>query len=466
VNKAIASLNDRIDEIFAEWDTTQSPGMALAVKKAGEIIYKRGYGMADLDHNIAIAPDTVFHCASLAKQFTAMCILLLAGDGKLHLCDDVHRHIQELPACIPPITIRQLLNHTSGLRCMLPQLTLAGWRWGDDAITRDHLIGLVRGMESLNFDPGTLWSYSNTNYFLAGEIVARRSDEKSLSEFARKRIFEPLCMTSTRFVESYGETVKNRAYGYRERNSPGDGFEKRMPNYDLTGPTNLVTTVEDLMRWDGNFDSKIVGGEAAVAELQKPDKNDYALGLWVFLYENRTPQTVWHNGTTIGHRSFWKRYNEYQLTVALLCNREFPREQEAEAYGVLDDLGQLVAIQVLEGKIPAPAPVHPRVAPKQITRGRDEPPQDLGDYVGSYYSSEIDTTFDIKPNGASLELVRHPRHKYPPVSLTPVSGDLFQVEDLTAVLPHVCVRFLRKGTVTGFRLDGRRLMNFCFAKQS
>jgi hypothetical protein len=277
-------------------------------------------------------------------------------------------------------------------------------------------------------------------------------------------------MTSTRFIESYGDTVKNRAYGYRKSDSASHGFEKRMPNYDFTGPTNLVTTVEDLMRWDENFDSPpIVGSESALAELQKPDKNDYALGLWVFIYKDGTPRSIWHNGTTIGHRSFWKRYNEFELTVALLCNREFARDQEGRVSGVLDELGQLVAIQALCGQIP----LAPRADTEcRIERGKNPPPPDLQDYVGRYYSAEIDTTFEVEPDGASLVdeaslvIARHPRHKYPRVPLTPVSGDTFKVKDLTEVLPDVSVTFLRKGAITGFRLDGRRLKNFCFAKQS
>jgi CubicO group peptidase (beta-lactamase class C family) len=205
--------NPRVDKIFARWDKPNSPGFALAVAHAGKIIYARGYGMADLDHNIPITTSTVFHACSLSKQFTAMAIMLLVGENKLKLSDHVHTLVPELKraaaapippiprgsTCTPlkPVTIGQMLHHTSGLRDQWVLAGLAGWRLGEDVISRNDVVeDLVPRMKTLNFEPGSDYSYGNTDYTLAGEIV-RRVSGVSLAEFCQKHIFKKLVMTST-----------------------------------------------------------------------------------------------------------------------------------------------------------------------------------------------------------------------------------------------------------------------------
>src|SRR5579872_5231690 len=136
-------LHERVDKVFAKWDLTTSPGCALSVMKDGQIIYKRGYGMADLDHDIPISPNTVFHVASISKQFTAAAIVLLAQDGKLSLDDDVRKYIPELPDFGSKITLRHLIFHTSGLRDQWSLLGLAGWRYSLDLITDDDVLDVM-----------------------------------------------------------------------------------------------------------------------------------------------------------------------------------------------------------------------------------------------------------------------------------------------------------------------------------
>ena len=165
----------RIDAIFSQWDKPDSPGCSLAVAKAGTTVYSRGYGTADLDHHIPNTPSTVFHAASLAKQFTAMCIMLLVGQGRLQLGDDVRRYVPELPDFGARITIADMLHHISGIRDQWVLITMAGWRMSDDVITRQDVLDLVERMETLNFPPGTNFSYSNTNYTLASLIVESAS---------------------------------------------------------------------------------------------------------------------------------------------------------------------------------------------------------------------------------------------------------------------------------------------------
>jgi CubicO group peptidase (beta-lactamase class C family) len=446
--------NPQVDSIFAEWDKTDSPGFALAVSKEGRIVYSRGYGMADLDHNIAIGPTTVFHAASLAKQFTAMAIMLLVEDRKLRLDDDVHSYIPELTSssAIPPITIEQMLHHISGIRDQWVLATMAGWHLSDDVVTRKDVVKtFVKRMTSLNFSPGTKFSYSNTNYTLASEIVKMTSG-MPLSEFCQKRIFEPLEMTSTTVIETHGEIVKNRAYGY---SGARPHFEVRMPNYDLTGPTNLQTTVEDLMRWDRNFDLKTVGGDAALSAMQTPvpASDGYGLGLYILTEDGRL--IVEHDGRDAGYRSHLIRFPDQQLAVALLCNLAL---QDAST-------GELVR------KVAAVYLGHPlSTAPE--TAAADRPTGALAslalaDYFGQYYSHEIDNVYTIVPNGSSIA-IRRPR--YDATNLAVAGPDVFLMFNFSVVLTEVLVQFNRdpQGKVDGFRMDDisglNRLSNLHFTK--
>ena len=207
--------NADVDRIFERWKKPDSPGCSVAVSRKGSLVYSAGYGMADLDHGIPNTPGTVFHAASLAKQFTAMSILLLAADKDkaLTLDDDVRQYVPELAGLKSKITIAQTLHHTSGIRDFLSLVTLAGWRLSEDAITRGDVLVLLRRMKTTDFAPaGSGWLYSNTNYFLAEQIIRTKTAGGSLADFARRNIFDPLAMKSTRFIERHGEVVANRAY--------------------------------------------------------------------------------------------------------------------------------------------------------------------------------------------------------------------------------------------------------------
>ena len=189
-----AALSAKVDQLFSIVDPRTAPGCAVAVIKDGRIVHKKGYGLADLDHDIPITPATVFQVGSIAKQFTATAILLLAQDGKLSLDDEVKKHIAEFPDFGERVTIRHLLHHTSGVRDQLQLLALTGWRYTQDLITDEDVLELVARQKALNFKPGTQHLYSNTGYTLLAQIVKRVSGQ-SFREFTTKRIFEPLGMT-------------------------------------------------------------------------------------------------------------------------------------------------------------------------------------------------------------------------------------------------------------------------------
>jgi CubicO group peptidase (beta-lactamase class C family) len=310
----------KVDALFQKMDSTISPGCALSIVRDHRVVYERGYGMADLDHNIAITPATVFHVASMSKQFTAASILLLAQEGKLSLDDPARKYIPELPDFGTPVTIRELLHHTSGLRDQWELLGLSGWRYAHDRITDADVLYVVSHQRELNFPPNTQFLYSNTGYTLLAQIVARVSGE-SFRSFTAARIFAPLGMKNTHFRDDFDEIVKNMAYGYVPS---GDTYRLGVTNFDTVGATSLLTTVEDLALWDENFYTPRVGGPALIAQLQERGKLndgellDYAAGLDIGKY--RGLNTVDHGGADAGYRSDMIRFPDQHFTVACLCN--------------------------------------------------------------------------------------------------------------------------------------------------
>ena len=309
-----------IDQIFAPWDKPDSPGASLAVIKDGKIVYERGYGAANLEHAIPITPDSIFHVASMSKQFTATCIALLAAEGALSLDDDVRRYLPEIPDYGPRITLRHMLHHTSGLRDHWSLQQLAGWR-EDDLITGDDVLEIVSRQKALNFPPGTEHLYCNSGYSLMATVVARLTG-MSLRTFAQERIFGPLGMTRTHFHDDHNEVVPGRTQAYQQRK---DGtFRISNPVFDTVGTTSLHSTVRDFARWDRNFDHPTVGDAALLDLLQTPGTLrhgtpiTYALGLSVSPYRGVT--VIEHSGGDAGYRSHYLRIPQHNLAVVLLAN--------------------------------------------------------------------------------------------------------------------------------------------------
>lgn len=315
-------LAEKVDKVFERWNRTDSPGCALGVYRDGKIVYTHGYGMANLNDDVAITPETVFHVASMSKQFTAASILLLQQQGKLSLDDDVHKYIPELPDFGEKITLRHLVHHTSGLRDQWSLLELAGWRYSQDLITDDDVMSVVVRQKELNFKPGERYMYSNTGFTLLA-LVVKRVSGLSLREFTTKNIFEPLGMTHTHFRDDHEEVIKHDALGY-EQDGKGKPYRMSLTNFDTTGATSLHTTVEDLQLWDENFYHPKVGGQTLIEQMLHRDKlnngelQDYAAGLAIGTY--RGLPTVDHNGADAGYRSDLIRFPEQHFSTAVLCN--------------------------------------------------------------------------------------------------------------------------------------------------
>jgi CubicO group peptidase (beta-lactamase class C family) len=314
------AITDQVDRIFSEWNTTSSPGCALAVVKDGKIVYEHGYGMANLELSVAITPQSVFDIGSVSKQITAMAMVLLAQDGKLSLDDDMRKYLPEIPDYGSKITVRHLLHHTSGLRNYDDLFDLEGIPEADLTTDRDAMDLIVR-QKGVNFKPGEEFLYSDTNFFLMSQIVKRITGQ-TLRQFAQDRIFGPLGMTSTHFHDDHTMIVPRRATGYAPHQ--GGGFEIDMSDFEQVGDGSVMTTVEDLYKWEQNYEHPVVGGPEAIRQLTSPgtlnngQRIPYGMGLFIDHYRGLN----WHHhsGEWVGYRAALSRFPDQHFATLVTCN--------------------------------------------------------------------------------------------------------------------------------------------------
>ena len=316
-----AEASSRVDEVFAPFTVPGSPGCAVSVTHKGAVVHASGYGLARVEAGVPITPRSVFQVASVSKQFTALATQLLVDEGRLSWDDDVREYVPELEGLTARITLRQLAHHTSGLRDQWSLLQLAGWRLETDVVSQTDVLDLLARQRRLNFSPGSGFLYSNSGYTLLAIVVERVSGEP-FRRFTARRIFEPLGMTSTHFRDEPGAVARNRADAYAA--DAEGGYRLAVPRFASVGATNLFTTLEDLARWERNFQTGQVGGRAGLALLQEPGTlrdgrlSRYGLGLVLGRY--RGALVVGHNGTAGGYQSEVLRFPEQGLGVAVLCN--------------------------------------------------------------------------------------------------------------------------------------------------
>ena len=387
----------RIDAVFAGMDSTHTPGCALGVMGEGRPVYLQGYGTANLEYDIPIDPSSVFHVASVSKQFTAFAVSLLAAEGKVSWEDDIREYVPEVPDFGETITLRHLANHTSGIRDQWSLLSMAGWRFEADVITQDDVLEITSRQTALNFPVADQYLYSNTGFTLLAVVVERVSGQ-TLKEFTQERIFGPLGMTGTHFHDDHNTVVPNRAYAYAPL-GPEEGYRISIPDFDVVGATSLHTTVEDMARWDRNFITAEVGGTEVVEGmhqrgiLRSGDTIDYALGLSRGSY--RGLPTVGHGGADAGYRSDFLRFPEQEMSVAVLCN--FPSSGPG-------GLGRQVADIVLEDLFPEPLP-DPEASEEE--HGEEPDPVPLSEAeiseLEGYYTAEFnDRPLVLRERGGHL----------------------------------------------------------------
>ncbi len=315
-----SELSQKVDQLFAEWDKTSSPGCALGVIQDGELAYRRGYGMANLEHGVPISSSSVFYIASTSKQFVASSVILAAEQGYLSLDDDIRQHVPELPDYGEKISIRHLLNHTSGLRDYLTLWSLAGEEFAD-VHEPEEAVALIARQKQLNFQPGSEYLYSNSGYLLLAVIIERATGKK-LREFAHDNIFAPLGMTHSHFHDDHTHISERRAIGHFKRDDGSIGMY--VSNFDLVGSGGLHTSVDDLLYWVRNFYENRLGHGSLLEELHRRgiltsgDTIDYASGLSIGKY--RGFATVSHGGSAQGYRTELLRFPDQRLSVIVLCN--------------------------------------------------------------------------------------------------------------------------------------------------
>jgi len=367
----------KIDNLFKYWDKGTSPGFAVGVIRNDSLIFAKGYGMANLEYNISIKPKTIFHMASVSKQFTAFSIVLLARQGKLHLDDDIRKYLPWFPDLKVKITVRNLLNHTSGVRDQWQLLAIAGTRL-DDVITQDQVIKILSKQQALNFKPGEEYSYSNSGFTMLAEIV-RAVSGKSLRKFTDSAIFKPLGMDNTHFHDDYTEIVPNRSYSYDR--ARGGSFTNSTLSYSVAGATSLFTNIDDMSKWVTNFYDHKVGDQKDIEQLtQKGKLNngteiDYALGISVNDYKGHKIYS--HNGADAGYRTMVSVFPDLKMGFIIFSN-----------LGDTDPFGKAQQLQRLFVKDISPQKSSPKPAGVDSTGAIFNDTLAIKKFTGSYISED------------------------------------------------------------------------------
>jgi len=366
-----------IDRLFARWNSTRTPGFAVGVIRDGQLVFSRGYGMANLEYGVALGPRSAFYIASMSKQFTAACALLLVERGQLDLDAPVRRYLPELRVAgtaARPLRVRHLLNHTGGVREWSSLTLFAGQddRFEQRIGNRDVQRLLLR-QDALEFEPGTQYRYSSGGYQLLTLIIERASGQP-LPRFAERELFAPLGMRDTIVDDNYAAVRPRRVESYR---SLGDGrYERILKHFDLYGDGGVVTTLEDLARWDAAFDDDRIGAPGVAAQMVRNATLDdgtplrYAGGLEVYTYKGH--RIVEHGGGMLGFTVDMMRFPDQHLTVIALAN-------------VFEEWSTAMAFRVADLFLPQP----PKVTDPSGPTARRIPmdPSALRSYAGYYWSA-------------------------------------------------------------------------------
>ena len=309
-----------INSILSEYNKTKSPGAALMIIKNGKIIYEHCYGLSNLEENIPIKPNTNFRLASLTKEFTATAIMILIKEGKLNFDEKLTDIYPNFPSYGNKITIKNLLNHTSGLidyESLIPDTATI-------QVKDKDVLEMMMKQDSTYFEPGTKYQYSNTAYALLSQIVEKISG-KSFAVFIKENIFVPLQMKNSLAYEKGISEVSNRAFGYSKKDSGFIRTDQSLTSAVL-GDGGIYTSIKDMYKWDQSlFTEKILPKKFIQAsftrgKLNSGERIDYGFGWHLKTYKNH--EVVYHTGSTIGFRNIIYRIPDLKFTIILLTNRD------------------------------------------------------------------------------------------------------------------------------------------------
>ncbi len=442
----------QIDALFSPFSQS-GPGCAVGITQDLEPVFQKAYGLANLDFDVPITTDTVFQLASVSKQFTAMAIIILAQESDLSLDDDIRKYVPEMPEYGAPITVRDLMHHTAGLRDIYMLGTLRG-ESEKDYYTADQFLDLVSRQKSPVFTPGSDFRYSNTGYLLMGIIVERVSGQ-TLAEYTQEKIFGPLGMTKTFFEDDMTRVVKNRATGYFKQE---DGRYKRgVTLLEMPGDGGVMSTLGDLMKWDRDYYEGKVWRPEIKAEMLRPgtlsngepayfpvEKDGVYAGGLIVGKRGGLP-IVRHGGTFVGFRTDMVRYPEQKLGILVLCNlgSADPNTLSNQITDILLRDQYTEAAETASVLSTAEIPPAPPAIPQAL--------QD--DVVGTYYSEELSTTYYLVEKDGTIEVQMSGR-RIPLDYADYLSSPIGLLEEDTIGNEVFAFAFRRDdGAITGFDLS-------------
>lgn len=309
----------KVDKLLSKYDFKNKPGLSIAVIKDGAIVYKKGFGIANLEYGTPITTSTVFQVASVSKQFTVFSILLLEQERKLSIDDDIRKYLPEISDYGHKITIKNLANHTSGIRDNTDLANLIGISEAD-LFSNENAVRLITSQKELNFIPGDEFQYCNSGYILLAEIVKRVSGQ-SFAEFTQARIFKPLKMKNSQFIDAPETIIKNRAYSYDKFDNT---YYKNILNHSFVGSTGLNTTIDDLSLWAMNFEKKTIGNDTIFNKMKEKSRLNngelipYGLGLENQNYKGLN--VVFHGGGIGRYGSRILLIPEQNFSIVYMCN--------------------------------------------------------------------------------------------------------------------------------------------------
>lgn len=330
------STRSKIDQLFAKWNDTTAPGCAAGIVRGDELVYSKGFGLADLENKTPNTPATIFYMCSVSKQFAGYAIAMLVNQGKIKLDEDIHAYLPWMGDLRKKITVRNLVHHTSGIRDDIGLAQFYGL--GEDGMLTEELaVQMLKRQRTLNFDPGKKFSYSNSNYVLLAEIVKAVTGQ-SFKSYSDSAIFRPLGMTSSAFADDHSQLIAGRALSYEK---DGKVFRNAVQNVYTLGDGGLFTNVNDMAKWVANFYQTKAGTfkdielMTTTGKLNDGSSTPYAMGINV--NTDRGYKRLTHNGGLAGYRTIIAIYPELKTGFYIFGNAG-----DGDVYNKINQIAELL----------------------------------------------------------------------------------------------------------------------------
>lgn len=436
----------QIDSLFNAWDEPGHPGGSVGIMLDGKVVYAKGFGLASLEYGVPNTDSTLYNIASVSKQFTAYAMLLLQEQGELSLDDEIHTFFPEFKDFGYPVTIRQMIHHTSGLRSLHALMHMAGWRGGDKR-TNEDLMRLMLRQEELNFRPGDEYLYCNTGYMLMAEIVEQISGQDFVV-WMDENVFDPVGMENTYLEEEYDQVVPGNAVSY-DWDRDEEFFRYAVPYWGYVGSGNIHTNVYDLLKWQNYLNNPPEEQQDMVAQmfergiLNNGDTLNYAAGMSTF-DDYKGEQGFGHGGSIGGYRASIQSVPEHGLNVVVLTN--FSNSgPSGKAFRIID----IVLDKEVEDD-----------GEEEEKEAEEEALALSSDVAGEYYSPELDATYRLSLSDDKTAMVEHPRHgtfKMQMFAADTLQGNYYAIRRIT-------LQRDASGSISGFKATNGRVRNMHFVK--